>query len=179
MFLTLNALSYEAVELVDLKPSEIVEAISEGAIDAAFTWDPYSHDIREALGDNAISWFGGEEFYFLLLSQEDWIESNPAAAERFIRSLLEAEQYVEDNPEEAKEFVTGRFGYEADYVEYSWPRQEFAVILEQAMLITLEDQARWRIENNLTDNAMVPNYLDFIYWDALETVKPEAVTVIH
>ncbi len=179
VFLTLNALSYEAVELVDLKPSEIVEAISDGEIDAAFTWDPYSYDIKEVLGANVISWFGGEEFYFLLLAHEDWIEDNSGAAERFIRSLLEAEEYIKDNPEQAKEFVKGRFDYEADYIEYSWPRQEFAVILEQAMLITLEDQARWRIENDLTDEATAPNYLDFIYWGALEAVKPEAVTVIR
>jgi len=179
VFLTLNGLSYETVELVDLKPSEIVEAISDGDIDAAFTWDPYSYDIKKELGENVISWFGGEEFYFLLLAQRDWIEDNPAAAERFIESLLEAEEYIEDNSEKVKEFVKGRFDYEADYIEYSWPRQEFAVILEQAMLITFEDQARWRIENNLTDKTQIPNYLNFIYWDALEAAKPEAVTVIR
>ncbi|TKJ25747.1 MAG: nitrate ABC transporter substrate-binding protein, partial [Hadesarchaea archaeon B3_Hades] len=39
-FLIFNGLSDQDVELVDLKPSEIVEAISNGDIDAAFTWDP-------------------------------------------------------------------------------------------------------------------------------------------
>jgi NitT/TauT family transport system substrate-binding protein len=46
-------------------------------------------------------------------------------------------------------------------------------------LIAFEDQARWRIKNNLTDKKDVPNYLNFIYLDALEGVKPEAVTIIH
>ena len=179
VFLTLNALSYEAVELVDLKPSELVEAISNGDIDAAFTWDPYSYDIKKKLEGNIISWPGGEDFYFLLLAKKDWIESNPAATERFVRSLLEAEEYIKDNSDKAKEFVRDRFDYEADYIEYSWPRQEFAVILEQAMLITFEDQARWRIENNLTNETTVPNYLDFIYFDGLEAVKPKAISIIR
>ncbi len=179
VFLTLNSLSYEAVELVDLKPSEIVEGISDGDIDAAFTWDPYSYDIKKELEEDVISWPGGEDFYFVLLAKRDWIESNPAAAERFIKSLLEAEEYIRDNSEKAKEFVKDRFDYEADYIEYSWPRQEFAVILEQAMLITFEDQARWRIENNLTNKTTVPNYLDFIYFDGLEAVKPKAISVIR
>jgi NitT/TauT family transport system substrate-binding protein len=47
------------------------------------------------------------------------------------------------------------------------------------MLILLEDQARWRIEQGLTDATEVPNYLSFIYLDALEEVKPEAVTIIR
>ena len=179
VFLTLNGLSYEVVEVVDLKPSEIVEAISNGDIDAAFTWDPYSYDIKKELGDNVISWVGGEEFYFVLLAQKDWIENNPAAAERFLEALLEAEDYIRDNSEKAELFVKDRFDYEADYIEQSWPRQEFAVILEQAMLITFEDQARWRIQNYLTDETAVPNYLDFIYWDALEAVRPEAVSIIR
>jgi len=179
VFLTFNALSYEDVELVDLKPSEIVEAVLNGDIDAGFTWDPYTYNIKKELGDNAISWFGGKDFYFVLLTKEDWIENNPAAAERFMKSLLEAEDYIKDNSEEAKEFVKNRFDYESDYIDYSWPKQEFAVTLEQAMLIAFEDQARWSIDNNLTDATEIPNYLDYLYLDALEEVKPEAIGIIR
>jgi NitT/TauT family transport system substrate-binding protein len=114
-----------------------------------------------------------------LLTKEDWLDKNPAAAERFMKSMLGAEDYIRDNSEEAKEFAMDRFDYESDYMDYSWAQQEFAVILEQAMLILFEDQARWRIEHGLTDATEVPNYLDFIYLDALEEVKPEAVTIIR
>ena len=115
----------------------------------------------------------------MLLTKEDWLDKNPAAAERFMKSMLEAEGYIKDNSEEAKEFARDRFDYESDYMDYSWPKQEFAVILEQAMLITFEDQARWRIKQGLTDATEVPNYLDYIYMDALEEVKPEAIGIIR
>jgi ABC-type nitrate/sulfonate/bicarbonate transport system substrate-binding protein len=179
VFLTFNGLSGQDVELVDLKPPEMLEAISNSDVDAVFVWDPYLYNIKKELGENVVSWHGGEDFYFVLITKEDWIENNPAAAERFIKSLLEAEEYIKDNSEEAKAFVKDRFGYESDYMDYSWPIQEFAVILPQAMLIAFEDQARWRIETNLTDATETPNYLDYIYCDALEEVKPEAVTIIH
>jgi len=178
VFLVFNALSYEDIELVDLGPSDMVKAISNGDIDAAFIWDPYLYNIKKELGDNAISWPGGEDFYFVLLAKEDWIVKNPAAAERFMKSVLEAEDYVKENPEESREFVKDRFDYESDYIEYSWPKQEFAVVLEQAMLITFEHQAQWRIENNLTDATEIPNYLDYIHTDPLEAVKPSAITII-
>jgi NitT/TauT family transport system substrate-binding protein len=43
----------------------------------------------------------------------------------------------------------------------------------------MEDEARWRIENNLTDKTAVPNYLDFMYFGGLQAVKPEAITAIR
>ena len=178
VFLTLNGISQEDIELVDLAPSDIVAAITTGDIDAAFTWDPNVRDIKKELGPNAISWPGGHDLYFVLLAKEDWVENNPGAAERFMKSVLEAEDYVRENSEESKEFVQDRFDYESDYMDYSWPNQEFDIILSQAMLILFEDQARWSISNNLTEATEVPNYLDYIYSDALEAVKPGAVTII-
>ena len=179
VFLTFNGISQEDVELVDLKPPEMMGAISNGDIDAVFVWDPYLYNIKIELGENAISWHGGEDFYFVLLTKEDWLDKNPATAERFMKSMLEAEGYIKDNSEEAKEFARNRFDYESDYMDYSWPKQEFAVMLPQAMLILFEDQARWRIKQGLTDATEIPNYLDYIYLDALEEVKPEAVKIIR
>ncbi len=178
-FLLYNGLSIDDVELVDLKPSGIVEAVINGDVDAGVTWDPNVYNIKEELGDNAVSWSVVESFYFVLITKEDWIENNPEAAERFIKSVLEAKDYIKDNSEDAKEFIKDRFDYDSTYIDYSWPNQEFAVCLEQAMLITFEDQARWAIKNNLTNATEVPNYLDYIYMDALEEVKPEAVGIIR
>jgi len=177
--LTFNGLLLQDVEFVDLKPTEIVAAISNCDIDAAFTWDPNVYNIKKELGDNSISWPGGRDFHFVLITKEDWIGNNPAAAKRFMKSILEAEEYVKTNSEKSKEFVKARFDYESDYIDYSWPKQEYAVTLEQGMLIAFEDQARWRIKNKLTDATEIPNYLDFIYLDALEKIKPEAVGIIR
>jgi len=179
VFLVLNGVSQEDVELVYLNPSEMLDAISNEDVDAVFAWDPYLYDIKKELGKDVVSWFGAEDFYFVLLTKESWIENNPAAAERFIKSVLEAEDYIKDNSEEAKELVKNRFDYESDYIDYSWPKQEFAVILEQAMLITFEDQARWRMKQGLTDATKIPNYLYYIYMGALEEVKPEAIGIIR
>ncbi len=179
VFLIFNGISQEDVELVNLKPPKMMGAISNGDIDAVFVWDPYLYNIKKELGENAISWHGGKDFYFVLLTKEDWLDKNPTAAERFMKSMLEAEGYIKDNSEKAKEFARNRFDYESDYMDYSWPKQEFAVMLPQAMLILFEDQARWRITNKLTDKTSVPNYLDYLYLDGLNALKPEAVTVIH
>ncbi|MEE9323093.1 MAG: NrtA/SsuA/CpmA family ABC transporter substrate-binding protein, partial [Candidatus Aenigmarchaeota archaeon] len=97
VFLTLNGISQKDVEFVYLKPSEMLDAISNEEVDAVFVWDPYLYNIKKELGDSVVSWHGGEDFYIVLLTKEDWLDKNPKAAERFMKSMLEAEDYIKDN----------------------------------------------------------------------------------
>jgi NitT/TauT family transport system substrate-binding protein len=180
-FLTFNGLSLSDVEIVDLNPSEIVEAISGGEIDAGLTWNPNIYNMKQALGENAVSWPGqsGQAFYFVLLARAEFLSERSLAVERFLRALVQAEDFVEAHNEEAKEFIRQTFDYDAAYLDSVWPGQKFTVMLPQAMLIVFEDQARWRIENGLTDTTSIPNFLDRLYMDGLEVVRPEAVTVVR
>jgi NitT/TauT family transport system substrate-binding protein len=157
-FLMFNGLTVEDIEIRDLKPSEIVEAISTGEIDAGFTWEPNIYDIKNRLEEDAISWRGqsGQSFYFILLAKEKFIEENPETVERFLRALIQAQKFMEQNEAEAKDFLARRFGYEPSYVDYIWQRHEFVVTLPQSLVLVMEDQARWRIESKLTGGSGNP-----------------------
>jgi NitT/TauT family transport system substrate-binding protein len=60
-----------------------------------------------------------------------------------------------------------------------WNEFIFELFLDQAILTILENEARWAIRNKLTDGKKVPNYLNFIYFDTLEAVKPKGVNIIR
>ena len=92
---------------------------------------------------------------------------------------MQAEQFIKTNSKQAKEFLQVQFGYNPVYIDYIWRSHDFVVELSQAMLVAFEDQARWRINNKLSHAKQIPNYLDYIYLDALEAIKPQAVTIIH
>jgi hypothetical protein len=49
---------------------------------------------------------------------------------------------------------------------------------DQDVLLTMEDKARWLIQNRLTDRTRVPNYHDYLYPEALRQVNPKAVRMI-
>jgi len=72
-----------------------------------------------------------------------------------------------------------RTNTDPDYIKYVWSANDFSVSLDQAMIITMEDEARWAIKIKLTDQTKIPNYLNFIYFNALEKVKKDAVTIFH
>jgi NitT/TauT family transport system substrate-binding protein len=60
-----------------------------------------------------------------------------------------------------------------------WDSFNFRVTLEQALLVSLENQAAWAAKRKITDARDVPNFLDFIYIDGLSAVKPSAITIIR
>ena len=96
-----------------------------------------------------------------------------------MKALLKAEDFIKKNNNQAKEIIKNKFNYEFDYNESSFAKHRFIVKIPQALLLTMEDQARWRIDNKLTDKTEIPNYLMSLYLDELKGLKPEAVTVIH
>ena len=83
------------------------------------------------------------------------------------------------NDEQARKIIALELGYDASYMDSVWKKHKFVVTLSQALLFSMENGARWRIENRLTDKTKVPNYLEYIYFDGLQAVKPDAVTIIH
>ncbi len=180
VLLTFNALQMNDVELVDLTPGEIVDAVVEGDIDAGFTWEPNLYNAKKALNENAMIFKDDvPEIRFLLLSKARWLENNPGVAARFIKALHLAEIYIQQHPEETKAFAMERFGYSKEFLRASWQDYRFAIQLPQLLLNILEEQAKWRMESGMTDAEMMPNYLDYIYADALHEVKPDAVRFIR
>ncbi|MEX2052761.1 MAG: NrtA/SsuA/CpmA family ABC transporter substrate-binding protein [Candidatus Paceibacterota bacterium] len=181
IFLARQNLSVEDVTIVDLPPSGLVESILAGDIDATLTWDPNAFLASTGLGDNAIVWPGQKDqtLFFLLIGQESRLKSEPEVVERLLSSLLKAEEYVANNPEQAKKFTQEKFGYESPYLESLWPNISLRVTLPQELLIALEERARWVVRNELVEDGRILNYLNYIYLDGLDKIKPEAVTIIR
>jgi NitT/TauT family transport system substrate-binding protein len=51
----------------------------------------------------------------------------------------------------------------------------FTVSLDQALLASLEDQARWTIRDE--KEGTLPTFLDHFHFDAVSQVAPENVTI--
>ncbi len=119
----------------------------------------------EKLGEITTVWPGqsGQDLYFLLITKEDWLKGHASTAQRLLKAFIQAEQFVSNYEQKAKDIIKNKFGYTSEYVDYYWAKLDYTVRLPQALLLAMEDQARWRIENKLTDRSQVPNYLDYIY----------------
>jgi len=180
-FLLQNGFTLDDIEVVDLKPSELVEHILRGTIDAALTWQPNVFEIASRLGANAAIFPAqyGQDMYFVLAAAGDRVALQEAAIERLLRALIKAEDFASKKPEIAQDIVARKFGYENEYIREIWNYHSFSVTLPYSLLLAMEDEANWLIESGLVGQTSVPNFLRNISADSLHAVSPGAVSVVR
>ena len=159
----------------------MAEAILNGETDAVVLWDPYRSQVENGLRDKVIVWpvQSSQPTFCVAVARQDWISKHPQIVSRFLASLAEAEKYLQNHPAEVKTFVQEKLNYDKAYMEVIWPRQQFALSLDQSLIMAMEDEARWMITNNLTPEKNVPDFLNYLYIDGLKAIKPEAVNIIR
>jgi ABC-type nitrate/sulfonate/bicarbonate transport system substrate-binding protein len=179
-FLTLHNIPSSSVSLVNLTPSETVDALTSGAADAMVGFSPYTYRVRQLLGSGAVSWpiQEGQYYYFLMISKPDFLKTRPLAAERFLAALLEAEQFVSEHRGEAQSILMKRLNLTEAYASSIWPQQAYEVRIDQHLLRLMEDEAKWLLRQK-GERPDIPNYINYIDWRLLEKIKPDAVGLIH
>jgi len=180
-FFALNKIDIDQVEIVDMKPLEMVDAVVNGEVDAICGWEPNVTKAAKRLGENALL-LPSEVGYmatFSLVSTDDFIVDNPESICRVIRALNNAEEFAKKNREESVDILASRLKIDREDIDELWDDYRFRLSLSQSLLVTLEDEAKWAIRSNFTNKTEIPNFLDYIYMDALEEVKPESISIIH
>ena len=180
-FLSIRRIERKEVQIVDLRPNEMPEALSQGKVEAVSIWEPTLKNSQKALGDKALVFYD-ETIYsdiFCLTAGPPFIEHHPGTVKKILRALLRAEAFTKQNPEEARRLIAQFTKTDQGILEEIWDSFDFRVTLDQGLIVSLEDQTRWAQRNKLTSGMDFPNYLDLIYFDGLQSVKPEAVSIIR
>ncbi len=180
-FLELNGLNTKDVSILDVQPGQSVEAITGASVDGVVTWEPFASQIRVQMVDKTLAWSvqSSQPGYGLIICRNDWINGHTETLKRFLKSLTQAEDYMNRNQEAAKGIIQKRMSWDDALVKTFWSENQFSISLDQSLIFAMEDEARWMIANNLTTQKQVPNFLNYIYMDGLQAVKPEAVSIIR
>ena len=180
-FLIRNKIAPSSITMVDTPPDKLVQALSNGSIDAASTWEPIKSDARAALADNALPLTSTDAYVVthVVVGRSDFLKSRSSAIGKLVRALIQAEAFASKEPRQAMALVADQFKLDVKTVQSGWDDIEFKVNLRQSQLITLEDQARWAMARGYADKQPVPNFLPHLYLDALLGVQAERVTVVH
>jgi len=180
-FLVYNGIDESELNISFMPPLELVQALVNGDIDAFSMREPFIQQARDYLGDKIVQ-FEQPGIYtktFNLVAHNKFIRENPETIRKILRAFIKAEQFMKQNRKASIEIIAKLHGLNKENLTREWDNYLFEVLLSQSLLITLENEARWAIETGLTDKTEVPNYLNHIYLDALEMVKPEALYIIH
>jgi len=180
-FLELRGMTPFPVALINVPPPQAVDALINGDVDAVVTWQPGVKTIEDRLGNGAVKWpvQSGQSAYCAVLGSEGWIKMNPERIKRFLKALARAEDHLVRYPDEARAIVQRRARYNDRDMATIWTEHQLSLSLDQSLILAMEDQARWMIRNKLTDEKNTPDFLDYIYVDALAAVRPGAVNIIR
>jgi ABC-type nitrate/sulfonate/bicarbonate transport system substrate-binding protein len=180
-FLVVNGIPRDSVKVLNLKPDDLLESMKAGKIDAVSVWNPYGAEIRKKFGADAVTFFG-ENIYMgfsPVTVRREFAASRPAAVRKLLRSLFRANEFVRVDPAAAVEIVARGIRTDRETLQQLWPLYEFGVKLDQSLLISLENQARWAIRNRLVPAKAVPEFRGYVHIESLFAERPEAVTVIR
>jgi NitT/TauT family transport system substrate-binding protein len=180
-FLELQGVNAADVTLVHGTLPQSEAALLNGDLDAVMSIPPFTTSIHKQLGANAALWSAqnSQPFYGLVLANDDWIRQHPRAVEQFLRAMNEAEEFVISHPDEAKEILQKKLNFSDEEIARVWSQNQFSLSLDRSLILAMEDEARWMIENGLTSETKIPDFLDYIYEDGLKTIKPEVVNLIR
>jgi ABC-type nitrate/sulfonate/bicarbonate transport system substrate-binding protein len=180
-FLSTRGIERKEVQIVNLMPDEMPGALSQGKVEAVSIWKPAMKNSQNALGDKALVFYD-ETIYsdiFCLAAGSSFIEQHPGTIRKILKALLRAEAFMKQNPGETRRLIAQFIKMDQGLLEEIWDSFDFRVTLDQSLIVSLEDQTRWAQRNNLTTGLNMPRYLELIYLDGLQSVKPEAVRIIR
>jgi NitT/TauT family transport system substrate-binding protein len=179
-FLDLNGIKPNQVTIVNVNFVDTPNELANGTIDAAIIFQPYISQIQNTLGDKIVMWHAqADQFgYFEAICTQNWAISNPDLAARFLKSIVQAENFNIIHRDQAIAIVARDLNYTESYVESVWPNYQYTVTLDQSFIVLMQDEARWLISNNLTNTTITPNFINYVYPEGLQSVKPDAVNII-
>jgi ABC-type nitrate/sulfonate/bicarbonate transport system substrate-binding protein len=175
-----NYIKIDDVELVDLRPTQIPDALANGEIDAAITWYPHAFVAAELLGENAYRQTAqpDQKLQWLLIGQKHWVEGNNDILKKTIRALLKANEFMKQNPEKTIDTIVTGFEARKDFIDREWSSHEYVVDLPQNLLLLLETAYRWETRDHQKD-VPIPNFIDSIHVEALREIAPEMISIIQ
>ncbi len=180
-FLSVNGIARKDTNVTDLKQGQLPDALANGFVDAISVFDPYLGEARKKLGAKGVAFYDKELYMqtFNLVAKQEFIRGHPEAVKKVLRALVKAEDFVRRNPADAQKIVADFSRIDLGSLRETWPDAVFRVTLDQSLVLAMEDESEWAVKNNLTDMTEVPNYLDFIYFEGLQSVKPKAVRILR
>jgi len=180
-YLSSSRVGKKELKFIDIPQKDLPDALKRGEVDAIAAFEPYAYETMRGLQERTIRLPEADLLRetFDLVAMKDFTKNHPDTIKKVLRAIDRASTYIKQNKEDTIAVLTRKLNMDEEYLHATWDDYKFGLYLDQTLILTLEDVAQWAITNNLTNKTKVPNYLNFIYFDGLESVKPKAVRIMR
>jgi ABC-type nitrate/sulfonate/bicarbonate transport system substrate-binding protein len=164
------------VAMVPLQPEDTIAALRSGRVDAVAVWEPFGYAAlhgADAPGLRLALSSGYIESYNLVARRALFGRDDELA--RLLHAIERGEQFIAARPAEAQAILREQLQLDQNFVDWVWPGLGFRLSLDQALVSTMESEARWAQREGHVAGGARPNVLTLIHAEPLKAVKPDAV----
>jgi len=180
MLLLMSGVEPKSVQLRNLQPEAMAEALKRREVDAISIWEPFPFKIMQAVPKaRVLPKSGAYRLTFNLVVAKKLVGARDQELVKVLRALERAQRFIAAHPAQAQSILRNKLELSQAFIDWIWPRYEFKTTLDQALLTTLEGEARWARQEGLVKGERSPNYLTFIHAGPLGKVRPAAVSIIN
>lgn len=179
-FLLLNGMNMRDIQLVHLEPAEMPLALKQGKVDAISVWEPYGYLSYQLLSNNLLI-FPSKDYYletFNLVGKKAYISDEKDTLNKLVQALLEATEFIQQQPFEAQQIIMDALGLDRSFVNWVWKDYHFSVGMDQSLVSTLENEARWALRSKVVKTTKMPIYRNLVDPSILMNVDRSRVTLI-
>ena len=180
MLLLLHGGDPRSVQLHNLQPEAMADALKQKKVDAVAIWEPYPFTILKSVpGTRMLSKSNVYRLSFNLVAHKRILGVRDNDLVKLLRALDRAEQFIKLKPAHAMSILRNRLQLDQSFIYWIWPRYNYRLSLDQSLLTTLEGEARWARHEGHIKQEFSPNYLDYIYTAPLNRVRPGLISIIR
>ncbi|MCX5880730.1 MAG: NrtA/SsuA/CpmA family ABC transporter substrate-binding protein [Deltaproteobacteria bacterium] len=180
IYLAEHGVDPSAVKMVDFAPADVLGVLEEGKVDAIVIYEPYASMAMKALPGTAVRMPVSDLYKqtFTLAVMKSYTKEHSGLLKKFLKAVDRAITFVSQNRNESIAVMTKNLTLQEKSLVSFQDDLVFELSLGHSLLTMLEDQARWAMKNGYSNKTKIPNYLDYLYLDAMKAVKPKSVTII-
>jgi NitT/TauT family transport system substrate-binding protein len=179
-FLETHGLARQDVEVINLTPTEMTNALISGQVSAIFCFEPFLSKAKERLGSE-LTVFPPGAYYtvtYSVVAKSELIRDKPELVNDVLRTLLRSAEFLKEHRQESIAIVAKQLGLEEAFLSGFWDAYRFEVTLDDDFIRSLDEEAAWarRGDPTLKDAPRV-DFRSFIAEAPLKALKPDAVRI--
>ena len=173
-----------AVEKVNIDVAEHLDVVRNGKVDAVVSWEPYASKILSEMEQSTVklSTQIDHSTLWLMVASEEYVSENPGVIEAYLRALKKAHGWISNHPDQTQRLLASKTSASEEVIENLWPSIDYELSLRERLLLLLEDQERWLRQKGYVEhgqNRKMTDYEKLIYFNAMEQVHPQGITIIR
>jgi ABC-type nitrate/sulfonate/bicarbonate transport system substrate-binding protein len=177
--LLINDIDSSEVNVVDMLPEKMVQALRDGSIDGVSLFNPYLDKVEHEFKSEETSVIFSNTYteMSLLVGKRDYVLKNPDKIIRLLSAIVKAEDYTNNHQAEAIKIVNEWLpNYTETEITRQWPAFRKTAVLNNTLLTILVREAQFYKDAGFYTKP-VPSFRELIFTDYLKQVRPEAVTI--